>query len=172
MKISTFFKSAVALVAVALLSVSTADAQTFQKGDNDISLGVGYGWGLPIEVSYERGVYDINETMSIGVGGTFGFATKKYSNYRFTDLFFGVNGMFHYFMWENWDLSAGVTLGYEAISAKNVNTGDKVDSSIYSSGLLFGFTANAKYYFNENWAVFAQAGYSIAYIKIGATYKF
>ncbi|MFR9649283.1 MAG: hypothetical protein SNJ33_05025 [Rikenellaceae bacterium] len=139
------------------LGTLSASAQKFEKGSTYLTATVGVGgYGLPIAVQYEKGVYDINENMSIGVGGYAGIAF-----YNSSSLFaIAANGTYHYTQFESWDLYGAVRLGFEHWGWSSY------------SGFLWGANVGARYFFNEKFAVAAEFGYGVSYANIGVTYAF
>ena len=178
-------------VAIALFA-ATAQAQlpaitkpVFDKGDNIISLTLGYGSGFGQRLTYEHSVYTfLDGRASIGVGGSFSncFRTKKYnypySSHRWTrDAFtLGVVGSFHYQFIDNLDVYAQVGLGGGAYVSTDKYSYDDGDVNKYSNtyGLFdWSTTAGVRWYFNDNWAVNGELGYVAgSYIMAGITYKF
>lgn len=76
---------------VCMLVVAGASAQSFNKGDKVLNLGIGLGNTLysgtgfkttipPVSASFEYGIVDhlFDEKSSIGVGGYFGYTSSKY----------------------------------------------------------------------------------------------
>ncbi len=95
------------LLAVAVaMTISMASAQTFQKGSNVASATLGVaGVGLPINLSYERGVYDINSDMSLGAGAKVSFLLDAEDSFGL-----GLTAAYHYTGVEKLDLIGGLTL--------------------------------------------------------------
>lgn len=174
---------AVIIMAATLGSMKSASAQSFKSGDNVISAGIGLGgsYGLPISLRYEKGVYDINSEMSIGVGGMlgYGFDSDKVAGigkWSYSNLLLGATGTWHFTRFEKLDLSAGLTLGYDIASAKwkyenSEHTSQEVAKSS-AGGFLWGLNIDAKYYFTENFGAFVGVGYGLSYANVGVCYKF
>lgn len=148
-------------MALTLIAVpKTANAFTFQKGTNTLSAGLGFSSYLPINIAYERGIYDINSTMSIGVGGIISnsivgannvFSIAAQCNYHFTGV-------------DNFDFSGGAVLGFRSVS----NHGGEFS---------FGLQAEAKYYFTDKFGVFLNFGIPFVsgfanYGMAGVVFKF
>ncbi len=171
----------IALFFALLVSATVVSAQTFSEGDNNVSLGIGFGdFGVPIQAYYEHGVYDISGDMSIGVGGTIGFASKSENYYgfgeaKYSKVVFGALGNFHYTGVDRFDFTAGLVLGYESVNMKYTpytTSTVRTYSSAHPSGFYLGLNVGAKYYITEQWAVFTNIGYGVANVTIGATYRF
>ena len=136
--------------------------------DPDIGLGTYYK-GLPFGVAFEHGFTD---KISAGV-----FA--NYSSYSYPDIgsrlkiaYFGVRGSYHFaelFGVTNpkFDPYGGISLGYYNVSFNGQNFG-----SPYSSSVLFGVHAGVRYLFSENFGGFAEAGYGVAALQVGVSFKF
>jgi len=187
MKKSIFFTLAVLFI----VGVSASAQQpTFMKGDNIASIGIGlvktgyygYGYGyansgrssMPlIFASYERCIWDnmFNEQSSLGVGGIFGFSSTKYANlYKYSDIFVGVRGVFHYALVDKLDTYGGLGFGLAFSSFKYIDTSYKHSGS--GSRFYPLFSVGARYYFSDAFAAFAELGYSYTVFNLGASFKF
>ena len=166
-----------------LISVPvSAQIPTFSKGDNLVSLGVGfggtwysgYGFGWSgvnrtpaISASYELCIIDYlwDDKSSIGVGGIFGYSAVKWknSNYRIDNFLIGARGALHYTFVDKLDTYAGFMMGYKFVS----------DNTDYRYGNAFAtdFFAGARYYLANNFAAFAEVGYW-TFFNIGFSLKF
>lgn len=171
-----------------LFSVSAQT--TFNKGDKVLNLGIGLGSTLyggsgykttvpPISASFEYGIVDglIDGKASIGVGGYFGYTASKYefmgftSDYKYSSAIIGARGSFHYALVEKLDTYAGLSLGYNIVSAKY--DGDaSINYAAEASAVYLGCYLGARYYFTDSFAVMAELGYDIAYLNIGVAFKF
>ncbi|MFI3318320.1 MAG: outer membrane beta-barrel protein [Rikenellaceae bacterium] len=165
-------KKIYAFIAMAMMTVTAVSAQTFAVGDKLVSASVGFGadCGIPITLSYEQGIYAINEDMVVGVGGLIGYGFESETigsdKLKTSDLLIAITGNYHYTAIEKFDLYAGLSLGYESATAKYA--GNKASAGDFDFGIYVG----ARYYFSEKFAALAQLGYGISYFNIGATYKF
>lgn len=176
-------------VAAALLVASSAQAQVtkpvFDKGDNIVSLTLGYGSGFGQRLTYERSVYTLLDgKASVGVGGSFSncIRTYKYNGYYYTnrdvrDYFtLGVVGSFHYQFIDKLDTYVQLGLGGGAYVSKDTYTYDDGDKHVYKNthGIFdWTTTAGVRWYFNDNWAVNGEVGWVAgSYLMVGATYKF
>ena len=178
---------------VSCFFVNSNAQDLFGKGDKVVSLGVGVGSYLggsgykmsvpPIFASYDHCIIDglINDKASIGVGGYVAYSANKwetsYGNYdygyKYQYMILGARGTFHYQPLNKLDTYAGVMLGYDIVSSKYY--GDKEYGSLSSaSGSEFAYSAfvGARYYFSDNFAAFAEAGYGIAALELGISFKF
>ena len=156
----------------------TGFAQAFEKGDKLLNIGVGvnsyYSGGFPLNASFEVGVTD-----DISVGATFDFLSHRYSylsDYRFTALYFGARGSYHFNRLfnldiDNLDIYGGAEAGYRSFSWGDKFSG--VLSNRYGSGPFFGGFAGVKYYFKPSIGAYAEAGaIGSTNARLGVTFKF
>jgi hypothetical protein len=150
----------------------------YAKGDKLLNVGVGinsyYSGGIPLGASFEVGITD-----DISVGGNVDYLSYKYKtlgNFKFTALYFGARGSYHFNTLlnidnEKVDLYGGVTLGYRVFSWKDDYSGEGLKSS-YGSGLYLGILAGGKYYFASNIGAFAELGaIGSTNARIGVAFK-
>jgi hypothetical protein len=142
------------------------------------SLGLGlantYGSnGTPlIAVTAERGV-----TPKISVGGSAGYATSKYSYFGYTAKYgytvVAARGSYHFTQAmpdKPLDLYAGVSLGYNHVGV--TETGPYAYGySVGGSYMLYGIHGGARWYFNPKTAVFAELGYGLGALAVGASMR-
>lgn len=167
------------LLAVLIASVTAISAQTFEKGAKLINVSVGFGGGLgiPVTINYEQGIYDINETSSIGVGGLFGFAVKSEdimtSKIRTSNVLLTANASYHWTAIEKLDLYGRLDLGYNIASAKTSSTDSGMPSfSANASAFAYNFSVGARYYFTPKFASNLNLGYGMSIFNLGVTYQF
>lgn len=169
-----------------LLVFAGASAQSFNKGDVVLNLGVGFGNTLygsgykmtvpPLSASFEYGIVDnlFDEKSSIGVGGYFGYAASKYDwhnvDYKISSAIIGARGSFHYSFVEKLDTYTGLSLGYNIVSHKDKDNNGW--DGVKSSALYLGWYAGARYYFTDSFAVMGEVGYDVAYLNVGVAFKF
>jgi len=184
-------KKLLAIVAVVFFSLSALQAQEsmFNLGDKVVSAGIGFGSTLytsgtyisrgvpPISLSYEQAVKDgILDKGVIGVGGWVGYTSYKYQvldwGYKYSNIIFGVMGAFHYPLVDKLDTYAGIGLGYNIVSANEFGINSGIEYNVSGSSIVFAGMIGARYYFTDQIAVFAQAGYGIAYFTVGASFRF
>jgi len=167
-------------------------AKTFEQGDFVLNVGFGLGSTLytgsyyttkfpPLSASVEYGVMDdiIVEKMTLGVGGIIGYSSSKYRysslNYGwdYSYLTIGLRGAMHYPLVENFDVHAGVILGFNVISNSYYGDNTYVGSnSAASSAPIAGAYIGGRYYFTPNIAAMAELGYGISVLNIGLAFKF
>jgi len=153
---------------VAILMGINANAQTpsFIKGDKvlDITVGVphlyGYGWGVPPVIgSFEIGIVDgIMDKAAVGVGGYAGFSSASYLGDSYFAFHFGVKGAFHYPFVDKLDTYAGIITGYSVS-----------DLSYY--GFDMGAFVGIRYYLSNSFALNAEAGYGVTWLRGGVSFK-
>lgn len=165
---------------------SEAKAQSFEKGTTAINAGIGIGTALggygtarpAISVSADHGLWEVGGPGLISLGGYVGNTGYKYSNGGYTSkwnyIIIGVRGAYHYSGFENLpdlDLYAGAMVGYNI-----VNYSSDVDESYYGknygSGIGFSGFAGARWFFTDLFGVYAELGYGVSVLNVGATIKF
>lgn len=169
--------------------VAGASAQSFNKGDKVLNVGIGLGNSLyngsgfktsipPLSASFEYGVVDhlFDDKSSIGVGGYFGYTSSKYSwnneyDYKYSSAVVGARGSLHYAFVDKLDTYTGIGLGYNIVSGKSDYKG-LGSYSAESSALYWAWYLGARYYFTDSFAGMAEVGYDVAYLTIGVAFKF
>lgn len=150
----------------------TLQAQaSLDKGATQLNAGVGFStWGVPVYVGIDYGV-----TSDITVGGEFSYRSySAYSGYRQSIIGISANGNYHFNRILNlpseFDLYAGVSLGYYIVSSNDTYDGVK---STASSGLGFSGQVGARYFFTNNFGLNLEfGGGNVSGGKFGITYKF
>ncbi len=173
-------KKLLLLTALLVSVVGAASAQAFDSSSRYVGLSVGLfaGIGAPISVSYEQAVTD-----NIGVGGIIGYSgeSESYStgDYKYNNYLFGVRGNYHFDFVTNdrFDVYAGLLLGYNAASAtytwnSQYSGQGLVAPSASAGGVVFGVHIGGRYLINDRFAAFAELGYGLGVISLGATYSF
>ncbi|WP_017256992.1 outer membrane beta-barrel protein [Pedobacter arcticus] len=152
-----------AMFAIATLGLTSASAQVYQKGDNllNVGIGLGGGFGTPIGASFEHGFTD---KISGGVMAT--YSSQDIGGYKLKYIIAGVRASYHFdFGVEKLDPYLGAMLGYNKVSYDSGYTGS-------ASGVAYSGHAGARYYFTEKIGGFAEVGYGVANLTIGAAFKF
>lgn len=180
-----------ALVCAMLFFASNQlNAQIYQKGQQDLHLGVGIGTTLygsgyrsvipPINISYEKGM-----TENIGVGAYLGYATSKYEyngvgldyEWRYSYLIIGARGAYHYDLFKEpkLDTYGGLMLGYNISKARFHSNDPLLNEDDYTAPSSGGFTwsgfLGARYQFQEKLGAYAELGYGVAYLNLGLRVK-
>ncbi len=168
------------LLLVAVLAVfscifsENAQAQAFQKGTKNFSVGLSTGYGLGLNAGVDVGVTDL-----ISVGAIGAFSSRNYgylvNDYRVTYIGIGGRAGFHFGKYlkdigmddNKFDPYAGLVVGFTSVKVGGAY------SQYYSgnnSGLLFGGYGGIRYYFKEKLGVYLEGGFP--YSSLGVTIKF
>lgn len=155
-------------------------AQEFSVGDNVISAGVGLGGNYGsfstssqtpgLSLQYERGIWEIAKRDVISLGGYLGYKTYSYENglsdYKWTYTIIGIRGAYHFngLNVENLDVYGGAMLSYNLLSFEGEGS--------YGSTTAGTAFVGGRWYFTESIAAMVELGYGVAYLTLGASYKF
>ena len=160
-----------------IFSTSFTYAQEFNVGTNLINAGVGFGGNfgsyttssqsLGYSIGFERGVWEVPGPGVVSLGAYLGRKTYSYnyldSNDKWSYTIVGVRGAYHYngLDVDNLDVYGGVMASYNILSfTGSRNFGSKPSATGFIGG---------RWFFAENFAVFAEAGYGVSYLTVGAT---
>ena len=166
-----------------------AQESTANKGDKILNLGIGFGSGLytgtyyktsvpPISASFEAVIWDgIGGKGSIGLGGYVGYSSHKWEysgwGWKYSNIYVGGRGAFHYPLVNKLDTYTGLTLGYNiATSSEYGNAVPGYDYNSSTGGLLYAWFVGARYYFSDSFGVMAELGVGIVYLNLGVAFKF
>lgn len=167
------------LCVIALVfSATFASAQgRYEKGDVLLNAGIGLGYyyagGVPILVSGEFAVNDV-----ISVGPYLGYTSYNYrwafGRWKYTFVDVGVRGSYHFndvfeITNDQLDVYGGLFLGYIISSYSGDDFG--VTNNPYGGAFRLGLHIGTRYYFTEKVAGYAEVGYGIAPLSLGATFK-
>ncbi len=142
------------LFAFFICASSVVKAQSFNADSRYVgaAIGLGGGYGIPLSFYYEQGVHK-----HIGVGATIAYGADSDDD---TNFLIGARANYHFLehieAGTDWDTYGGIFLGYSS-SAGN---------------LVPGVHLGGRYCFNQSWSAFAEIGYGIGVISIGANYSF
>jgi len=185
-------KKLMLILAMIVLTGMAGFTQSFEKGNQGINVGFGLGPGyhssgysFPFGVngSYEYAIVEVqmgsNLTGVVGVGGMAGvsFSTWAHSNwtggkYHNTDFIIAARGTYHFIFHDKFDPYAGITIGYHGSSQKWKGDGQDPPELSYSHGYFRpGFIVGARYFFTNNFGVYAELGYMLNIINLGVTIK-
>jgi hypothetical protein len=147
-----------------------------------------------VSVSYEHGITELGPgVLSIGAylarksahyeRGYVAGSTNFYEDKRWTNTLFGLRGIWHFNSWhgnDKLDLYGGAMLGLNMVRYRNrstrttngvVETWD--DGVRYDSGFAaFSLFCGARYYFTESIGAYAELGYGISWLNVGAAFRF
>lgn len=167
---------------------ASAYTDPYANGNVNVNLGIGLGMvGIygdtvipPISLSAEYSTTSFNN-LPLSFGGIIGYSSSEYKTaffgdeygWEYTYIVFGARGSFHfnqYIKVPNLDVYAGLLLGYNYVSAKEIGT---VTTGVAASASypMFGGYAGARYFFTEKIGAFCEIGYGIGYINVGLTAK-
>ena len=186
-------KKTISLIIIAFCISGIANAQAFTKESFAANLGFGFGWysygysvsSFPaITFSAEKGVWDVEDVGVISLGGTVGWKAAKYDwpflndkyEYKWTDFIVAARGTLHPQLIDNdkVDLYGGVALGVRFETYKyylpNYNS-EATEYTDNNANPLLGIYVGGRYYFSDHFGVFAELGYGLGYLTIGASYK-
>ncbi len=174
------------LLVVFFTSHNTLQAQTMVKGESVATLGIGLGaWTTAFTTSetpliiagYETGIKDNFGPGNLSVGGNIAYKSGNYSfwdskwSYTYVAVVGRASWHPHFLQSDTWDVYTGLSLGYYFIGTGSSTT-DLDDGGIGVGGLEFATHVGARYNFSENWGAFAELGFGLGVIKVGAAYKF
>jgi hypothetical protein len=184
------------LMMIAILILFTGMAgysQVFAKKQQAFNVGIGVGntgyWGsyysgfIPsVSASYEYGIVEVpmgsDLTGVISAGGYLGWSASKYSwngsgndHYLITDFLIAARGNYHFRFHDQFDPYAGIILGVLIEGQKWVGDGVDPDENVASTTPFGGAYAGARWYFTDNFAVFAEVGWQISVLTAGVTFK-
>jgi hypothetical protein len=162
---------AATLLILFFLSTIGSAQYMLNKGQTQLNAGLGFSsWGLPFYFGLDHGIHK-----DISVGGEFSFRSynERWHDYTYNHSIWGIsaNANYHFNsickIPKNWDLYAGLNLGFYAWSYPDNYPGNHV------SGLGLGGQAGGRYYFNERFGINLEFGGGNAFSggKFGVTCK-
>jgi hypothetical protein len=169
-----------------MTSLTCLHAQQVTKGTKLLNLGIGLGSAYaysgstltlpPVHASLEVGVAD-----KISVGGLVGYTASKWDqiilnqkySWSFSYLIVGARGSYHFLNNDKADIYAGLMLGYNIASSKYESTVANSLNVIKPAvgGFALGAHVGGRYMFSEKVGGFAELGYNISWLSLGATFK-
>lgn len=151
-------------------------------GEKNLNIGVGFGSTLvggldlpPISASYEVGT-DLLTIPNVSLGGYFGFAQSSENwglwELSYTHIILGARGSYHFYSNKQWDCYGGLMIGYNIVSSSvDGPDEDGYNYSAASSELTYSLHAGARYYISQNFGFYAELGYGVVYLNLGATFR-
>ncbi len=168
----SLFKKVVSAAAMMVFGLSLSYAQSYEKGDNLLNIGVGFGggFGMPIGLSFEHGFSD-----KISAGAYLGYASTSedfgVAKWKWTYGLAAARASYHFdFNVENLDPYLGVILGYNYAKGE-WSSGGSGAFSPSAGGVVYGGHAGARYYLSSKFAVFAEVGYGLGNLNAGVAFK-
>ena len=165
-----------------------SSAQSFDIGDNVIGLSFGIGghyttssFGYSsqspaIGIFYEKGMKWEAGPGIIGLGGYLGYKSLRYKtefyDWKWSYTILGIRGAYHYEFTDNLDTYGGLMLSYNVVSFTDRSPSGYLFTGGSASGIDLSLFVGGRYYFSDNWGALAEIGYGIAYLSLGAVYKF
>jgi hypothetical protein len=177
------------LIALSLLfNQSLVKAQTFEKGDAVLNIGIGAGsaYGLAtgasvwpgVNASLEYGVYQLKKVGVFSIGGITSWQ-HAWSGYTGNDVtwnefYFGARSAFHLSILEvdNLDVYGGITLGIRSHSEPVWDPHTNRDVNHYKVDPFGGLFVGGRWYFTPSFGVFSELGYDVSWLKAGISLKF
>ncbi len=160
------------LILLIAFGVTTSFAQgTLGKGGKQLNAGVGFSnFGVPIYVGLDFGVH---ESVTIGPRISYRTHSETFSGTKFKNnlTVIGFNGNYHFNQLlelpGEWDLYAGLTLGYYIWSTETDYAGAN------ASGIGLDGQVGARYFFSDNFGLNLEFGGGTGNGgSFGITYKF
>ncbi|MEP0366062.1 MAG: outer membrane beta-barrel protein [Cyclobacteriaceae bacterium] len=158
------------LMILSLVAISEMALAQHSTGDMNLNVGLGLLSNLktgdtavpPVGASFEYGIKD-----EISVGGYLGFTSSEFFNNKYSYTIIGLRGSYHYDLLGNpkIDTYGGVMLGYYILSVDN--SAVTTANSVYYGGFIGG-----RYAFSDNMGAFAEIGYGVSILQLGANLKF
>jgi hypothetical protein len=188
-------KKLLLMMAMILVTGMAGFTQSFEKGSQAINLGIGlgntayfgsyYSGFLPsVSGSYEYGIVEIpmgsELTGVISVGGYVGASFSKYGYsawssddyYLTSDFIIAARGNYHFIFHDKLDTYAGIWFGVDIASSKWKGSGSDPNVDFTSTGPTGGAYVGARWFFSDNFGVYAELGYLISVLNVGVTFKF
>lgn len=182
---------------ILLSTLGFAQSPSFNEGNVVINAGIGFGTGLysgryysstvpPISVSAEFGVKDdfITDDLTLGIGGYVGHTASKwestwYNNqtygWKYSYTVIGVRGSLHYPLVDKLDTYAGLMIGYNIVSSKEIGNWSGMYGLGYNAttgGLTTSGFVGGRYYLADNFGLMLELGWGVAYVNLGVALKF
>ncbi len=159
------------LIIITLFAFSDAFSQgSLGKGNKQLNAGVGIStWGVPVYVGVDFGVHP---DITVGPMVSFRSYSERFGavNYNHSIFVLGFNGNYHFNslidLDPEWDLYAGLTMGYYIWSSPNDYIGNQ-NSALGVVGQIGG-----RYFFSDKFGVNLEFGGGVASGgKLGVTLK-
>lgn len=167
---------------------AVSNAQVFDKGAKFVHVGIGVGSpyaysGSSVTIPPVHASLEVGITEKIGIGGLVGYTASKWDqnyfggaySWKFSYLIIGARGAYHFIDHEKADVYGGLMLGYNVASAKFESNDPDLEALVNepdAGGVAFGGFVGARYMFKETIGGFAELGYNISYLSVGAVFKF
>lgn len=179
-------KSKIILALALLLATGTMQAQAFANGTTTANAGIGLGTALgglgdarpALSVSLDHGLWDLGGPGVISLGGYLGNTGYKYhiggDTHKWNYFVLGTRGAYHFNGIENHprelDLYVGAMLAYNHVGYSSSGGDGFVDN--YGSGIGLSGFLGGRWFFSDRFGAYAELGYGVSVLNLGATYKF
>lgn len=175
-------KKSIIFLALALLA-GTASAQSFQKGDNIINAGIGFGTNLgglgnarpALSASFEHGKWDIGGPGVISIGGYLGNTGYSYKSADYSQKWnytiIGARSAYHYNGFKNLpnlDFYGGLMLSY---NIANYSADNYSGVNSYGSALGLSVYLGGRWFFSEKFGLYAELGHGVSTVNAGVAFK-
>lgn len=175
-------KKSIIFLSLSLIA-GTASAQSFQKGDNIINAGIGFGTNLgglgnarpAISASFEHGTWDIGGPGVISLGGYIGNTGYSYKNAGYSQKWnytiIGARSAYHYNGFKNLpnlDVYGGLMLSY---NIANYSADNYSGPNSYGSDLGFSAYVGGRWFFSEKFGAYAELGHGVSNVNAGVAFK-
>lgn len=154
-----------------MIVASLSSAQLLKPGDTyvggKIALGAIGGANLGFIANAEYGLQD-----DIGVGGVFAYSSYDAGFWSYTNVMILGSVTYHYDVLKNpkIDTFGAFNLGYNVGSVKWNFSGSALSEPSYG-GIVWGFSANGRYFLTDKLALTASVGIGLGILNIGIDYK-
>lgn len=167
------------LMILTLVAISEMALAQHEAGDMNLNVGIGLGNTLvagsqsipPIGASFEYGIKD-----EISVGGFLGYTSSDFTypggDWKYSYTIIGLRGSYHYdFLGnEKIDTYGGAMLGYYLLNVDYGNSG--VTTGGDAGSVAYTVYVGGRYAFSDKIGAYAELGYGIAFLQLGANIKF
>lgn len=159
------------LSAMLVISVGVNAQSALPKGQTQINLGVGFSnHGIPVYLGFDHAVHN---NVTLGAELSYRGWEEDYRNDHYKHNVLGISGNVNYHfntvlsIPSNWDLYAGLNVGYYAWNSPDGYRGDN------TSGLGLGAQVGGRYYWSKKAGINLEFGGGNAFSggKIGLTFK-
>jgi len=164
-------KKLLLFIAFALVSGVAFSQSPLSKGRSQLNVGVGLtGWGVPVYLGFD---YGASRDLTVGAEMSYRSYNENWKSNRYRHNIIGLSGNVNYHfntvlnIPRNWDLYAGLNLGFYVWSSPDSYDGD------HRTGLGLGAQVGGRYYFNDKIGVNLEFGGGNAFSggKFGLTFK-
>lgn len=165
-----------------LFAASGAEGQVYQKGINIMSAGINLGSSLVMgattrtpmfNLQYERGLIDLNGSGFISVGGYGAYNVYFFGPDKFSYTVIGLRGAYHLSsaVSGNTDFYGGIMGSYDLRGTPSQGFRKRYmglsGSDLYRSKFDFMPFIGARFFINDNIAIFTEFSYGSAFVSFG-----